>query len=289
MRCSTRALVETPPALLREGGVIASGHDAELDELRQISERSDEALLALEERERERSGLPNLRLGYNRVQGYYIEVHRSQADQVPTDWTRRQTIRNAERYVTAELKGFEDRVLGARDRALARERSLYEALLDELVAVLPALQASAAALATLDVLANLAERALALRLGEAAARRGSACIEIRGGRHPVVERYLDAPFVPNDLELHEGRRALVITGPNMGGKSTYMRQNALIVILAGMGQLRSGRGGDDRPRGPHLQPHRRRGRSRRRPLDLHGRDDRGGEHPEQRDARRAWC
>ena len=163
MRCSTRAIVETPPALLREGGVIASGHDAELDELRQISERSDEALLALEERERERSGLANLRLGYNRVQGYYIEVHRSQADQVPTDWTRRQTIRNAERYVTAELKGFEDRVLGARDRALARERSLYEALLDELIAVLPALQASAAALATLDVLANLAERALALR------------------------------------------------------------------------------------------------------------------------------
>ena len=232
----TRALVDTPPALLREGGVIAAGHDAELDELRQISERSDESLLALEERERERSGLPNLRLGYNRVQGYYIEVHRSQADQVPTDWTRRQTIRNAERYVTAELKGFEDRVLGARDRALARERSLYEALLDELVAVLPALQASAAALATLDVLANLAERALALRWVKPRLVE-EARIEIRGGRHPVVERCLDAPFVPNDLELHEGRRALVITGPNMGGKSTYMRQNALIVILAGMGSF----------------------------------------------------
>jgi DNA mismatch repair protein MutS len=231
-----RALVETPPALLREGGVIASGFDAELDELRQISERSDEALLALEERERERSGLPNLRLGYNRVQGYYIEVHRSQADQVPTDWTRRQTIRNAERYVTAELKDFEDRVLGARDRALARERALYETLLDQLVAVLPALQASAAALATLDVLANLAERALALRWVQPRLVE-EARIEIRGGRHPVVERYLDSPFVPNDLELHEGRRALVITGPNMGGKSTYMRQNALIVILAGIGSF----------------------------------------------------
>jgi DNA mismatch repair protein MutS len=216
--------------------VIAAGFDTELDDLRQISERSDEALLALEERERDRSGLPNLRLGYNRVQGYYIEVHRSQADQVPTDWIRRQTIRNAERYVTAELKGFEDRVLGARDRALARERALYETLLDGLIAVLPALQTSAAALATLDVLANLAERALALRLVKPRLV-DEARIEIRGGRHPVVEQHLDAPFVPNDLELHEGRRALVITGPNMGGKSTYMRQSALIVILAGIGSF----------------------------------------------------
>jgi DNA mismatch repair protein MutS len=229
-----RALVETPPALLREGGVIATGHDGELDELRTISERSDEALLALERRERERSGLANLRLGYNRVQGYYIEVHRSQADRVPSDWTRRQTIRNAERYITAELKAFEDRVLGARDRALARERTLYEALLDELIASLPELQASAAALATLDALASLADRALALKWTRPVLV-DEPRIEIHGGRHPVVEQHLDTPFVPNDLELGEQRRALVITGPNMGGKSTYMRQNALIVILAGIG------------------------------------------------------
>ena len=231
-----RALVETPPALLREGGVIADGHDAELDELRRFSEHSDEALLELERRERERSGLANLRLGYNRVQGYYIEVHRNQADQVPTDWIRRQTIRNAERYVTAELKGFEDRVLGARDRALARERALYEALLDALVAALPGLQATAAALATLDVLADLAERAVALRLVKPRLV-DEPRIEIRGGRHLVVERHIEAPFVPNDLELHPDRRALVITGPNMGGKSTFMRQNALIVILAGIGSF----------------------------------------------------
>jgi DNA mismatch repair protein MutS len=228
--------VEAPPALLREGGVIAPGHDAELDELRQISENSDAALLALEERERERSGLANLRFGYNRVQGYYIEVHRNQADRVPADWTRRQTIRNAERYVTGELKSFEDRVLGARDRALARERALYELLLDELIERLPALQASAAALATLDALANLAERAVSLRLVKPQLT-DEPCIQVRGGRHLVVERHLDGPFVPNDLLLHEGRRALVITGPNMGGKSTYMRQNALIVILAGIGSF----------------------------------------------------
>jgi DNA mismatch repair protein MutS len=232
----TRAIVEAPAALLREGGVIAPGHDAELDELRQVSENSDAALLALEERERERSGLANLRFGYNRVQGYYIEVHRNQADRVPADWTRRQTIRNAERYVTGELKSFEDRVLGARDRALARERALYEILLDELTTELPALQASAAALATLDTLANLAERAVALRLVKPQLVEEPR-IEIRGGRHPVVERHLDGPFVPNDLLLHEGRRTLVITGPNMGGKSTYMRQNALIVILAGIGSF----------------------------------------------------
>ena len=232
----TRAIVEAPPALLREGGVIAPGHDAELDELRQISGNSDAALLALEERERERSGLSNLRFGYNRVQGYYIEVHRNQADRVPADWTRRQTIRNAERYVTGELKSFEDRVLGARDRALARERALYEMLLDELIERLPALQASAAALATLDALANLAERAVSLRLVKPQLT-DEPCIQVRGGRHLVVERHLDGPFVPNDLLLHEGRRALVITGPNMGGKSTYMRQNALIVILAGIGSF----------------------------------------------------
>ncbi|MGB5102712.1 MAG: DNA mismatch repair protein MutS, partial [Steroidobacteraceae bacterium] len=228
------ALVPTPPAMLREGGVFAPGFDADLDELRRISEHGDEALLDLEARERERTGFANLRFGYNRVQGYYIEVSRSQADQVPADWVRRQTVKNAERYITSELKSFEDRVLGARDRALARERELYEALLDRLIERLPRLQATAAALASLDVLANLTERALALRLAKPQLCDESR-IEICGGRHPVVEQHLDSPFVPNDLRLDEGRRMLIVTGPNMGGKSTYMRQAALIVVLAGIG------------------------------------------------------
>jgi DNA mismatch repair protein MutS len=229
-----RAVVATPPAMLREGGVIAPGYDADLDELRRISDHSDEALLDLEARERERTGFANLRFGYNRVQGYYIEVSRSQADQVPAHWVRRQTVKNAERYITTELKGFEDKVLGARDRALARERELYEALLDQLIVTLPRLQATAAALAALDVLANLAERALSLRLVKPQLVDESH-IEIRGGRHLVVEQTLDGPFVPNDLTLRDGRRMLIVTGPNMGGKSTYMRQSALIAILAGLG------------------------------------------------------
>jgi len=230
----TAAVVPTPPALLRDSGVIAAGYDADLDELRRISEHSDEALLELEARERGRTGFANLRFGYNRVQGYYIEVSRSQADQVPADWVRRQTVKNAERYITAELKSFEDRVLGARDRALARERELYEALLDRLTEWLPRLQSTAAAVAALDVLATLTERALALRLNRPSLVDESR-LEIRGGRHPVVEQHLDGPFVPNDLSLHDGRRMLIVTGPNMGGKSTYMRQAALIVLLAGIG------------------------------------------------------
>ena len=230
----TAAIVASPPALLRDGGVIAQAYDADLDELRRISEHSDEALLELEARERERTGFANLRLGYNRVQGYYIEVSRSQADQVPADWVRRQTVKNAERYITAELKSFEDKVLGARDRALARERELYEGLLDKLIASLPGLQATAAAVAALDVLATLAERAVALRLTRPQLLDESR-IDISGGRHLVVEQHLDGPFVPNDLSLHEGRRMLIVTGPNMGGKSTYMRQAALIVLLAGIG------------------------------------------------------
>jgi DNA mismatch repair protein MutS len=230
----TNAIVETPPPILRDGGVIKPGYDAELDELKQISEHSDQYLLDLETRERERTGIANLRLGYNRVQGYYIEISRSLADKVPPDYHRRQTVKNAERYITPELKEFEDKVLGARDRALAREKQLYDELLDRLIERLAALQSSAAALAELDVLANLAERAVTLRY-VAPELTDEPVVEITAGRHPVVEQFIEQPFVPNDLALDGKRRMLVITGPNMGGKSTFMRQTALIVILARMG------------------------------------------------------
>ena len=230
----SRAIIENPPPILREGGVIAMGYDAELDDLKRISEHSDQYLIDLEARERERSGIANLRLGYNRVQGYYIEINRSLADKVPTDYHRRQTVKNAERYITPELKEFEDKVLGARDRALAREKQLYDELLDALIAQLAALQSTAAALAALDVLSNLAERAVSLRYSPPELS-DEPVLHIVEGRHPVVERFIDQPFVPNDLQLHDTRRMLIITGPNMGGKSTFMRQTALIVILARIG------------------------------------------------------
>lgn len=229
-----RAIIESPPPILRDGGVIAPGYDAELDELKLISEHSDQYLLDLEARERERSGIASLRLGYNRVQGYYIEISRSLADKVPPDYHRRQTVKNAERYITPELKEFEDKVLGARDRALAREKRLYDELLDQLIVRLAELQATAAALAALDVLANFAERAITLRYAPPTLT-DDPVIEITEGRHPVVERFIDQPFVPNDLQFSDQRRMLVITGPNMGGKSTFMRQTALIVILARIG------------------------------------------------------
>jgi DNA mismatch repair protein MutS len=230
----TRAIIEAPPALIRDGGVLAEKYDEELDTLRKISEHSDGYLLELEERERGRTGIANLKLGYNRVQGYYIEINRSLADRVPPEYHRRQTVKNSERYITPELKKFEDTVLSARERALAREKQLYDELLEQLIAALGGLQASAAALAALDVLANLAERAITLRYA-APALCDEPALEITAGRHPVVEQFSDQPFVPNDLRLDATRRMLIVTGPNMGGKSTFMRQTALIVILARMG------------------------------------------------------
>jgi DNA mismatch repair protein MutS len=230
------AIVESPPHFLRDGGVIATGFDAELDELRQISTDTDGWLMALEARERERTGLASLKLAYNRVSGFYIELNRRDAENVPADYVRRQTVKNAERFLTPELKSFEDKVLGARDRALAREKELYERLLDRLVERLAALQATARALALVDVLANLAERAVQLRFSEPElVTEPRLCIQ--GGRHPVVEACIDGPFVPNDLDLDDRRRMLVITGPNMGGKSTYMRQTALIALLARIGSF----------------------------------------------------
>jgi DNA mismatch repair protein MutS len=228
------ALAEDLPQQLRDGGVFASGFDVELDELRRLGTDTDAFLMEFEARERMRTGLSSLRLAYNRVSGFYIELSRSQAEQAPADYVRRQTVKNAERFLTAELKAFEDKVLGARERALARERSLYESLLDELSATLARLEAAAQALARIDVLAALAERALSLRL-VAPEFTSEPCLHIRGGRHLVVEALVHGPFVPNDLELDAARRMLVITGPNMGGKSTYMRQTALIVLLARIG------------------------------------------------------
>jgi DNA mismatch repair protein MutS len=230
------AIVDSPPHFLRDGGVIAPGHDADLDELRRISTDTDGWLLELEERERARTGLASLKLAYNRVSGFYIELNRRDAENVPPDYVRRQTVKNAERFLTPELKSFEDKVLGARDRSLAREKELYERLLDRLVANLAPLQATARAVALVDVLANLAERATSLRMTEpelAAEPR----LSIVAGRHPVVEAFLDGPFVPNDLDLDDRRRMLVITGPNMGGKSTYMRQVALIALMARIGSF----------------------------------------------------
>ncbi|MEO5622886.1 MAG: DNA mismatch repair protein MutS [Dokdonella sp.] len=230
------ALVESPPALQRDGGVIRTGFDAELDELRLLSTHADQFLIDLEEREKAASGIPTLKVGYNRVHGYYIEISKAQADKAPTRYTRRQTIKGAERYVTEELKAFEDKVLSARERSLMRERALYEGLLDFLVERLGPLQVAAAAIAELDVLANLAERADALGWNP------PELVDIGGihivrGRHPVVERVRSDPFEPNDLVLNDARRMLVVTGPNMGGKSTYMRQAALIVLLAHIGSF----------------------------------------------------
>ncbi|MFC4727179.1 DNA mismatch repair protein MutS [Coralloluteibacterium thermophilus] len=231
-----RAVIEQPPALLRDGGVIAEGFDDELDELRRLSTHADQFLIDLETRERAATGVPTLKVGYNRVHGYYIELSKAHAGKAPTHYTRRQTLTNAERYITEELKSFEDKVLSARERALARERGLYEELLDALGGVLPALKRAAQALAELDVLAAFAERAEALDWSRPELT-SNPVLQIERGRHPVVEAVREAPFEPNDLMLDPDRRMLVITGPNMGGKSTYMRQNALIVLLAHIGSF----------------------------------------------------
>ncbi|PJJ99151.1 DNA mismatch repair protein MutS [Lysobacteraceae bacterium NML91-0213] len=230
------AVIEQPPVLARDGGVFADGYDAELDELRALSANADGFLVDLEAREREASGIPTLKLGYNRVHGYYIEISKAQAGKAPVHYTRRQTLTNAERYITEELKAFEDKVLSARERALARERLLYEQLLDALNGRLEPLRRCAAALAELDVLACFAERAQALDWSRPELE-SAPCLKIERGRHPVVEAVRDEPFEPNDLVLDPDRRMLVITGPNMGGKSTYMRQNALIVLLAHIGSF----------------------------------------------------
>ncbi|MDC6208979.1 DNA mismatch repair protein MutS [Ralstonia solanacearum] len=227
------AVMAEPAAMVRDGGVIARGYDADLDELRDISENCGQFLVDLEARERERTGIANLRVEYNRVHGFYIEVTNGQAAKVPDDYRRRQTLKNAERYITPELKTFEDKALSAQDRALSREKSLYEDLLQKLLPHLPAFKRIAAALAQADVLATLAERAHALSWS-CPALTDAPGIELIRARHPVVEQQVEQ-FVANDCVLQETRKLLLITGPNMGGKSTFMRQTALVVLLAYVG------------------------------------------------------
>ena len=224
-----------PTTVLRDGGVIADGLDAELDELRGIQTNCGDFLLELETRERSRSGISTLKVEYNRVHGFYIEVSQAQSANVPDDYRRRQTLKNAERYITPELKAFEDKALSANERALAREKLLYEQLLDRLMPFVSQLQCIAAAIAEVDVLSTFAERASALNLN-APTFSSESIINIRNGRHPVVEAQVEQ-FIANDTSLHEKRQMLLITGPNMGGKSTYMRQVALITLLAHCGSF----------------------------------------------------
>jgi len=235
-----RAIAEEPAVLLRDGGVIASGFDAELDELRGISQNCDAFLLDLEQRERARTGIANLRVQFNRVHGFYIEVTQGQVDKVPLDYQRRQTLKNAERYITPELKAFEDKALSAQERSLAREKLLFEKVVDELVNELPVLTQVGRALASLDALAALAERAAALNWCRPEFV-SQPCVDISGGRHPVVEMRLretgSGEFMANDCRLDARTRMQIITGPNMGGKSTFMRQVALISLLAAMGSF----------------------------------------------------
>ncbi|WP_345427363.1 DNA mismatch repair protein MutS [Halioxenophilus aromaticivorans] len=230
----SRAIEENPPVVIREGGVIAAGYDSELDELRDLSSNAGQFLVDLETRERERTKISTLKVGYNRVHGYYIEISRGQSDGAPADYIRRQTLKNAERFITPELKAFEDKALSAKSRALAREKALYEELIERVSEDLSRLMTSAAAVSELDVLVCLAERAQNLNLSRPELTPTPG-LDVVGGRHLVVEEVIDTPFVANDLSLDNNQRMLVVTGPNMGGKSTYMRQCALIALLAHIG------------------------------------------------------
>ncbi len=229
-----QAIIDNPPVLIRDGGVIAPGYHAELDELRHLSRNADQFLLDMEEREKTATGISGLKVNYNRVHGYYIELSRLHAEKVPAHYHRKQTLKGVERYITEELKAFEDKVLSAKEKSLAFEKLLYDQLLDRLGESLTDLQQCAQGLAELDVLAAFAERAETLNLTRPQLTDKPG-IDIEGGRHPVVEQVSDIPFVANDLKLSPQRRMLIITGPNMGGKSTYMRQAALIVLIAHIG------------------------------------------------------
>ncbi|EGQ7977576.1 DNA mismatch repair protein MutS [Vibrio cholerae] len=229
-----RAIKENPPVVIRDGGVIADGYSAELDEWRDLANGATEFLERLEAEERDRHGIDTLKVGYNNVHGFYIQVSRGQSHLVPPHYVRRQTLKNAERYIIEELKQHEDKVLNSKSRALALEKQLWEELFDLLLPHLEQLQQLAASVAQLDVLQNLAERAENLEYCRPTLVQ-KAGIHIQGGRHPVVERVMNEPFIANPIELNPQRRMLIITGPNMGGKSTYMRQTALIALMAHIG------------------------------------------------------
>ena len=229
-----RAIVDNPPVIIRDGGVIAKGYDEELDQLRGLSQNAGQFLLDLETQERERTGLSTLKVGYNRVHGYYIEISRLQSAQAPSEYVRRQTLKNAERFITPELKSFEDRALSSKSRSLAREKALYEDLIEDLATQLQQLQQASDGVSELDVLCCLAERAMCLDLNRPSLKLEPG-IDIRQGRHLVVEQLISDPFVANDTRLCATSSMMMITGPNMGGKSTYMRQIALIVIMAQIG------------------------------------------------------
>lgn len=231
-----RAINENPPVVIREGGVIRNGFDAELDELRAISENAAEFLVKLETEEKAKTGLSTLKVGFNRVHGYYIEISKSQAADAPVNYVRRQTLKNAERFITPELKAFEDKALSSKSRALAREKHLYEALVTLLGSHLLTLSALAQSVAEIDVLCNLAERAVSLQMVRPLLSPEPG-LQISQGRHLVVEQTLETPFIANDLNFDEDTRLLIITGPNMGGKSTYMRQCAIITLLAHIGSF----------------------------------------------------
>ncbi len=229
-----QAIIENPPVVIRDGGVIAEGYDEQLDELRNLSRNADQFLVDLEAREKARTGLSTLKVSYNRVHGFYIEISRAQSEQAPDDYVRRQTLKSTERFITPELKEFEDKVLSAKERALSREKALYDELLETLLESLQDMQKCAEGLAELDTLCCFAERADTLNFcqPEFHARSG---INIIAGRHPVVEQVCQDSFIPNNCKLNDQQRMLIITGPNMGGKSTYMRQTALIVLMAHIG------------------------------------------------------
>ena len=229
-----RAIIDNPPVLIRDGGVIAPGYHQELDDLRNLSQNANQFLYDIESREKQQTGIATLRIKYNRVHGYYIEIPRSQSDNVPDTYIRKQTLKNAERFFTSELKEFEDTVLSAKEKSLAFEKKLYDELLDAIATILIPIQTCALALAELDVLVNFAQRTSSLNLIRPVLRKERG-ISITAGRHLVVEQVSDIPFVANDLDFNDQRRMLIITGPNMGGKSTYMRQAALIVLIAHIG------------------------------------------------------
>jgi DNA mismatch repair protein MutS len=231
-----KAVIENPPQVIRDGGVIAEGYDKELDELRGISQNAGDFLIKLEQQEKERTGLSSLKVGFNRVHGYYIEISKAQAEKAPVEYIRRQTLKNAERFITPELKTFEDKALSAKSRALSREKALYDELIEVLNKQLAALQDCSGGICQLDVLSNFARTAMQLNFSQPIISETKS-LAIRQGRHPVVEAVLDTPFIANDVDFDEARRTLIITGPNMGGKSTYMRQTALIVLLAHVGSF----------------------------------------------------